>query len=201
MTLEQITELANSYADEQFDEEIVEHFVNEAIAKINITLDVHLPFFDDTGADYNAIDNSWQRMLFVPYVTYSIKLNDGSLNEAQTNLYQRFETSMRELKRSRSFDIPKRYRLRWIQIDEADYNLAAHKKEVATAAGTYEVDTEDLPGLGETGYGITVDYPDLAIKLTITGNGEIEYYQLRDSRQVAELRFGRRTSNNSGWWF
>lgn len=201
MTLEQITEQANAFADEQFDSTMVLHFVNEAIAKINITLDVHLPFFDENTVDYNAIDRSWQQMLFVPYVTYSIKLNDGSLNEAQTNLYQRFEGSMRELKRSRSFDIPKRYRLRWVLTDERSYNLAPHKAEAATAAGTYEIDPEDLPGLGETGYGITVAYPDLALKVTITGNGEIEYYQLQDNRQVATLIFGVRTATNSGEWF
>ena len=199
MTLEKITEIANSYADEQFDEDIIEGFVNEAIARINITLDVDLPFFGIDTTDYDAIDESWQRMIFVPYVTYSIKVNDGSMNEASYAFMQRFESGMRELKRSRSFDIPKKYRLRWVQISEAEYNLAEHKIEY-TADGAYEIDPETLPKLGVADEldVVLVKYADTAVKVILEETNE--FYQLRDTRQAAPI-LPKRVPNDNGWWF
>lgn len=81
MNLTELTVIANDYTDENFSETITLQFANEAIAKINIELKSKLPYFNGTE-DYLALDEAWLRTVVVPYIAYSIKMNDGSLNEA-----------------------------------------------------------------------------------------------------------------------
>lgn len=83
MTINEITVAANNFTDEQASPTVVRYYVNECIGKINIELRSTLPLFTSvTDPTYSAISESWQITLFVPYVCYSIKMNDGSLNEA-----------------------------------------------------------------------------------------------------------------------
>lgn len=200
MTLEQLTEIANNYADEQFDEGLVMDYVNEAISKINIGLDVTLPFFTEETTTYDAIDESWQRALFVPYIVYSIKLNDGSMNEASYAYGQRFEPAMRELKRSRSFDIPKKYRLRWVPATSYEYASAGHTYDYS-ATTAYEIDTETLPALGQVvSSTVPIKFSDTVIKVTLA-EAQVEYYKLADRRQVADIVTPRIIKTGDGWWF
>jgi hypothetical protein len=86
MTLTKITDAANAYTDENFEALKVMYFVNEAISKINSELKCELPIFEDVETDYTALATKWIISLFVPYACYSIKMNDGSLNEADRYL-------------------------------------------------------------------------------------------------------------------
>ncbi len=110
MNLAQITTAANVYTDENFNTTTAQTYANEAIAKINIELKAKLPFFGiDTNDDYTALDEKWLRTTVVPYVAYSIKMNDGSLNEADRFLRQ-FNQGMFTLKNNKRLAISENFR-------------------------------------------------------------------------------------------
>jgi hypothetical protein len=109
MTITEITRIANNYTDEVFTNLVCLDFANEAIAKINVALGATLP--DMTiSADYTALDSQWIRTVIVPYVSYSIKLSDGSINESQINFLQRYEQGIRELRKNKKQAIPETYK-------------------------------------------------------------------------------------------
>lgn len=205
MELKELTLIANDYADEQYSISMTKNFVNEAIAKINIALDIELPYFnsplagattylvgDTQNENYDMIKDSWQRMLFIPYIVYSIKANDGSQNESLLAL-QKFNQALQELKRSRSFDIPKKYRLRWYETTEYEYNLAEHKALDYTQSEAYDIDTEVLPRLGEIVETVLyVKYEDSFIRVNLA-NDIKKYYKLQDNKQAAVFKVG------TGW--
>jgi len=96
MTVEQITQLANNITDENIEASVVQGFLDNVVARINVTLDATLPFHTGVNVDYTALSENWQRLLFVSYASYAIKANDGSLNEAD-RYRSEFETSFRLL--------------------------------------------------------------------------------------------------------
>jgi hypothetical protein len=102
MTITDITRIANNYTDEVFTASVCLDFANEAIAKINAALGAKLPYYQLTG-DYSStiLGEEWQRTVIVPYVSYSIKLNDGSINESQINFLQRYEEGLKELRKNK----------------------------------------------------------------------------------------------------
>jgi hypothetical protein len=108
MTLNDITILANNVTDENYSSQIIIGFVNQAIARINATLDSNLPVFTSFDVDYTALNDNWIRLLFVTYASYGIKANDGSLNEAD-RLRQEFEVNFRLLEENRFKAIPVAY--------------------------------------------------------------------------------------------
>jgi hypothetical protein len=109
MTITEITRIANNYTDEVFTNLVCLDFANEAIAKINVALGAALP--DMTiSADYTALDSQWIRTVIVPYVSYSIKLSDGSINESQINFLQRYEQGIKELRKNKKQAISETYR-------------------------------------------------------------------------------------------
>lgn len=114
MNLQDITKAANIYTDESYTDTQVMFFVNEAISKINIELGCSLPLFKDSTTDYTALSESWITSLFIPYAAYSIKLSDGSLNEANMflqsfndhflNLIENKYSAIKEEYRQKNFD-------------------------------------------------------------------------------------------------
>ena len=100
MTITEITRIANNYTDEVFTASVCLDFANEAIAKINVTLGANLPYMSLTS-DYTALNEQWIRTVIVPYVSYSIKLSDGSINESQVNFLQRYEQGLKELRKNK----------------------------------------------------------------------------------------------------
>jgi hypothetical protein len=86
MTLTEMTNSANAYTDENFKATQCLFYVNEAIGSINAELDTNLPFIDDVNTEYTALSETWIRQLLIPYICYSIKMNDSSLNEASVFL-------------------------------------------------------------------------------------------------------------------
>lgn len=110
MNLSQITAAANVYTDENFNTTTAQIYANEAIAKINIELKAKLPFFGiETNDDYTALDEKWLRTVVIPYVSYSIKMNDGSLNEADRFLRQ-FNQGLFTLKNNKRLAIEESFR-------------------------------------------------------------------------------------------
>jgi hypothetical protein len=111
MRISEITRIANNYTDEVFTNLVCLDFANETIAKINVALGTKLPYMSivtgtTDSADYTALPEEWIRTVIVPYVCYSIKLSDGSINESQINFLQRYENGIKELKKARSTVFP-----------------------------------------------------------------------------------------------
>ena len=109
MTLTDITRIANNYTDEVFAASVCLDFANEAISKINIALGAKLGLVNAT-ADYTDLDDEWIRTVIIPYVCYSIKLSDGSINESQVNFLQRYEQGVRELRKNKKVAIAEEFR-------------------------------------------------------------------------------------------
>ena len=109
MNLIDITQAANAFADEDYDSSLIRHYVNTAIGIINSRLKAKLPFITSGVDDYDALDDSWIMSLLVPYAAYGIKMNDGSLNEAE-NYLMAFESAMRDLEESKLTAISEEYR-------------------------------------------------------------------------------------------
>lgn len=108
MTLQEITNAANAFCDESFDRNITVFFANEAIAFINSRLRSTLPSFDLT-TDYNSLNDNYLRLLVIPYVSYSIKRNDGSIAEAD-RFFQNFLITLTELESNAFAIIPEQFR-------------------------------------------------------------------------------------------
>jgi hypothetical protein len=100
MTISQIAVLANQITDESYSTELITGFVNQVIARINVTFDATLPMFLSADTDFVALSDNWVYLLFVEYAAYAIKANDGSLNEAD-RFRNQFETNFRLLEENR----------------------------------------------------------------------------------------------------
>ena len=96
MTLTEMTNAANSYTDENYKATQSLYFVNEAIGLINAELGCELPFIDSVNSEYLGLSETWIRQLLIPYIAYSIKINDGSLQEASMFL-RGFENGLQRL--------------------------------------------------------------------------------------------------------
>lgn len=82
MTLSEIATLANDYTDENIRTNIIRGFVNTSLSRINAEIKTELPLIDE-GEEYTALGSDWIHTIVIPYVCWSIKMNDGSLNEAR----------------------------------------------------------------------------------------------------------------------
>jgi len=107
MTLEEIRNAANAITDENTTAVLTEQFVNEAIANINIELGATLPVID-TITDYVALSDNFIRVVIVPFVSYCIKSNDGSLTEAR-DFFSRYQRGVQLLARVMDDAIPAAY--------------------------------------------------------------------------------------------
>lgn len=102
----------NLAADEDFEFAEVLAFVNDAIAKINIEIGANFPFidieFDQPIDEYplDAISETWQRTLFVPYAVGRIKENDSSQFE-YSDWYGQFDLNLSKFKTN--YIIPEKY--------------------------------------------------------------------------------------------
>jgi hypothetical protein len=104
MNLTEVTEAANAFTDENFTTALTIFFANEGVSFINTRIGSSLPPFTSTG-DYTALSDDWVRLLVIPYVSYSIKRNDGSTAEAD-RFFQNFLIGLIELENRKSDAIP-----------------------------------------------------------------------------------------------
>lgn len=127
MNLLEITNAANAFTDENFETTLTIFFANEGISFINSRINSSLPPFGAT-ADYTAISDDWLRLLVIPYVSYSIKRNDGSVAEAD-RFFQNFLISLIELESKKSSVIPEAFQ-------NEDFG------------GAYQINTEEAINIG-----------------------------------------------------
>lgn len=197
MTVNEMTVIANNYADEIFSATITLGFANEAIARVNAGLGIKLPFISTVNESYTALDETWIRLLLIPYITYSIKYNDGSLNEANDALLK-FELSLRELKANKTSAISLEYRIKWVEGSVSDYDLSNDKQTVYTGSCTNKPSTGYLPALSSVSLGTVVK--------VVTGDGvttcdseAVKYYRITELASGA-VKMPPLGSNNRGWF-
>ena len=112
MTLQEMIDLINLSTDENFTNEEVLSFMNQAIAKVNSECQADFPYITQTQVDadetYEGFEEVWQRMLIVPYASGKIKQNDASQFE-YTDFYIMFDNNLSNFKAN--YDIPDEYAL------------------------------------------------------------------------------------------
>lgn len=82
MNLEKLIKLSDDYTDEALTKAQTINFANKALAVINSKLRTELPYFADVITNYTALTDTWLMTLILPYLNYSIKMNDSSIVEA-----------------------------------------------------------------------------------------------------------------------
>lgn len=107
MTLQEITDAANAFCDESFSTTLTIHFANEGLSIINTRLNSTLPSINATTS-YTALSDDWLRLLIIPYVSYSIKQNDGSISESD-RFAEKFYRGLVSLESNKSVAIPEEY--------------------------------------------------------------------------------------------
>lgn len=104
----------NLATDEDFEILEVIGFINDGIARVNVEVSAKFPFIEDDLPDesmyqfeeYEAIPDSWIRMLLVPFAAGRIKENDSSQFE-YVDWYQQFMINLDLFKNK--YDIPEEY--------------------------------------------------------------------------------------------
>lgn len=104
MTLDELIKIANDYTDENMTQGVILGFANVGISRINTSIGSKLPLFETKG-EYTALSKDWLHVVVIPYVCWSIKMNDSSLNEADAYLSQ-FYQGLEELRKNKNKVIP-----------------------------------------------------------------------------------------------
>ena len=108
MTLTDMAAIANNYTDENLDTLVLLAYANSAISKINIKVKANLPMIENSADPYTGLDDTWIYAIIIPHMCWSIKMNDSSLNEANTYLYQ-VQEGLMEIKKNKMDAIPEEF--------------------------------------------------------------------------------------------
>ena len=95
MKLKDIMTWSDGYTDEVQTSVLALGYANKAIAMINTNFNTKLPFITNVDADYTALEDNWFVRFMMAALSYGIKMNDGSMGEAQ-EYKSDFETTMYE---------------------------------------------------------------------------------------------------------
>lgn len=82
MNLSTIIKISNSFTDETVSDDYALRYANEVVAMLNTKYSLSLPFIANSADQYTSISESWQYRLFGNWVSYGVKMNDSSLQEA-----------------------------------------------------------------------------------------------------------------------
>ena len=108
MTITDIAIISNDYTDENFSDALVRSFADNAISRINVEIKTKLPSYAIEG-EYIALSDDWQRLIVIPFVCWSIKMNDSSLNEADV-YWGQFSQGMELIKKNKRTAVSEEYR-------------------------------------------------------------------------------------------
>jgi hypothetical protein len=108
MNLGSLTTVVNNLADEDFSSSQLVHFVNDAIAKINIEVSANFPYMTvEDSTEYAGFPEKWQRTLLIPFTVGRMKAVDSSQFEYSDN-YAEFMNNLALFKTK--FPIPDEYK-------------------------------------------------------------------------------------------
>lgn len=82
MKLKDIMTWSDGFTDEVQTASLAIGYANKAIAMINTNFNTKLPFITSVDDDYTALDDNWFVRFMMAALSYGIKMNDGSVNEA-----------------------------------------------------------------------------------------------------------------------
>lgn len=86
MTLSEILVNSHFSTDETVNQEIAVNTANRALAIINTECKTLFPNFESFSETYTSMPSKWLFTLLSPYISYTIKMNDTSLSEADRYL-------------------------------------------------------------------------------------------------------------------
>lgn len=86
MTLKELIDNVDFETDESIEDEQYIDATNKAISIINGHCGTLFSYIDEIDEEYTDIPSRWMRILFDPYIAWTIKMNDTSLNEADRYL-------------------------------------------------------------------------------------------------------------------
>lgn len=86
MTLTEILVNSHFSTDENITQDLALNTANRAIALINTECKTLFPKFEEYTETYNYMPSNWLFTLLSPYISYTIKMNDTSLSEADRYL-------------------------------------------------------------------------------------------------------------------
>ena len=86
MTLDEILVNSHFSTDENITQDIAISTANRAIALINTECKTLFPKFESYSEPYTSMPSNWLFTLLSPYISYTIKMNDTSLSEADRYL-------------------------------------------------------------------------------------------------------------------
>lgn len=97
MTLDEIIKNSALFTDETLDNTNYLSAANRALAIINTECKTLFPFIQMSSETYTPMPKFWAFTLLSPYISYTTKMNDSSLSEAQMYLDE-FYRALKEFK-------------------------------------------------------------------------------------------------------
>lgn len=82
MKLSDVNTVSDSFTDEVQSAQFSISYANQAISEINAEVGLILPFIKTVQEEYTALPDTWFHRLIGWFISYGIKMNDGSMNEA-----------------------------------------------------------------------------------------------------------------------
>ena len=82
MKLSTIMSWSDGYTDEVQTALLALGYANKAIATLNTSFNMTLPFITNVETDYTAMSDNWFVRFMMAALSYGIKMNDGSISEA-----------------------------------------------------------------------------------------------------------------------
>lgn len=86
MNLSEILVNSNFSTDETITNELSVNTANKALSLINTECSTSFPKFETFTETYNYMPRNWLFTLLSPYISYTVKMNDTSLSEADRYL-------------------------------------------------------------------------------------------------------------------
>lgn len=120
MNLKQLVQAANDLSDDQIPYDQVAGFVNDAIAAINVEVKANFPFLVN-DIDEPIFNETWQRLLIIPFAKGRIKEKDSSEFEWEEG-YEQFFANIENFKVQ--YEVPDEYK--------ADLDADVSKRSIVT---------------------------------------------------------------------
>lgn len=146
MVLQKIINNSNLYTDENLEDSSMLSFANSAIAKINTTCKTNFPEFASTVEDYTSFPDKWLMSMISPFMSYSVKVNDSSLNEAD-RFFQSFMIELDKFE-NQIYDMTENY-----ENGDTTNGINPELIDEDGNGGIYEMDTSGAINIGFFGEG------------------------------------------------
>jgi hypothetical protein len=141
MTLEEIVMNSEFFTDETIENLNSVNVANKALAIVNSECKTLFPFMEDMETLYTYMPKNWLFALLSPYISYAIKMNDGSLSEADRYL-EEFYRALGNFKDSLGTLIA--------EYDDTDFNSGISSDMISETGfgGAYAIDTSNAINIG-----------------------------------------------------